>query len=146
MRATRSPHSARPRIFRINNRIIMKKITGNKWVMGALIGVVVLGGAGGIVYWFVTSGEVYTDNALVSAPTTDIAPTMAGPLEQIYVNVGDEVGPDTVVARVGDEILKTKTASQIVTVDAAIGTLWPRGAIGRRSGRSQPAPRSGSCR
>jgi len=48
-------------------------------------------------------------------------PSASGILEEVYVNVGDIVGPDTVVARVGNELLKTTASSVITDTDTALG-------------------------
>ena len=101
----------------------MKKLTENIWVMGSLLGVVVIGGVAGITYWWITLSRVYTDQAIVDAPITNISPSTSDILQQLYVNVGDIVGANTVVARVGNELLKTTAPSIITNTDTAIGTL-----------------------
>ncbi len=90
--------------------------------MTGLLAVFVLGGTAGISYYFISMGRVYTDKADVEAAVTTISPSAAGILEKVYVNVGDTVGPDTVVARVGNELLKTTTSCIITNTDTAIGT------------------------
>jgi len=101
----------------------MKKLTENIWVMTGLLAVVILGGTAGLAYYFVSMGRVYTDKAIVSASITTLSPSAPGTLQETYVNVGDIVGPDTVVARVGNELLKTTASSVITNVDTAIGTM-----------------------
>jgi len=101
----------------------MKKLTENVWIMAGLLTVIVVGGVAGLTYWYISMGRVYTDNAIISAPITNISPSAPGTLEEVYVNVGDVVGPDTVVARVGNELLKTTTSSVITDTDTAIGTM-----------------------
>jgi len=100
----------------------MKKLTENIWVMTGLLAVIVLGGTAGIAYYFVSMGRVYTDKADVEAAVTTISPSTPGILQEVYVNVGDIVGPDTVVARVGNELLKTTASSIITETDTALGT------------------------
>jgi len=100
----------------------MKKLTENIWVMTGLLAVVILGGTAGVSYYFVSMGRIYTDKAQVSAAITTISPSTAGILEEVYVNTGDMVGPDTVVARVGNELLKTTASSVITMTDTALGT------------------------
>src|SRR5438132_6136 len=101
----------------------MNKLTSNIWITASLAAVIVLGGTAGIAYWLTSQGRVYTDNALVSAPITSISPSMPGTLQEVYVNVGDIIAPDTVVARVGNELLKAKNASIVTSADTAIGTI-----------------------
>jgi len=101
----------------------MKKLTENIWVMTGLLAVVILGGTGATAYYFISMGRIYTDKAVVSGSITNISPTSAGTLQEVYVNVGDVVGPNTVVARVGNELLKTTGSSVITDTDTAIGTI-----------------------
>ena len=101
----------------------MKKLFENVWVTASLLGVLVIGGTAGLTYYFVTAGRIYTDKASVFAAVTTISPSGPGTLEEVYVNVGDIVGPNTVVARVGNELLKTTATSVITDTDTALGTI-----------------------
>jgi len=101
----------------------MKKLTENLWVMASLFGVVVIGGVVGLTYWWITLGRIYTDQAVVEAPITNVSPSTSDILKEVYVNVGDMVAANTVVARVGNELLKTTAPSVITNTDTAIGTL-----------------------
>ena len=106
------------------------KLTQNIWVTTGLIAVIVIGGTAGVAYWLATMGRVYTDKAVVSAPITNITPTASGILQEVYVNVGDILGPDTVVARVGNELLKTTSQSIVTETNTAIGsTISPSTAV-----------------
>lgn len=100
----------------------MKKLTENIWVMTGLLAVVILGATAGISYYFISIGRIYTDKAEVSASISTISPHTPGILQEVYVNVGDVVGPDKVVARVGNELLKTTASSIITLTDTALGT------------------------
>jgi multidrug resistance efflux pump len=101
----------------------MNKLTSNIWVTSGLIAVLVIGGVAALTYWFSTIGRVYTDKAVVSASVTTLSPSSAGILQETYVNVGDIVGPNTVVARVGNELLKTTDQSIVTDVNTAVGTM-----------------------
>lgn len=105
-----------------NEESAIKRLTKNVWVTSILLAVIILGAIGGIVYWKVSSESVYTDSASVSAPLTNLTPSVPGALNSVFVNVGDEVPANTVVAQVGNELLKTKTASEVVTTVTALGT------------------------
>jgi multidrug resistance efflux pump len=87
-----------------------------------LLGVIILAIAGGIVYWKISGESIYTDNASVMAPVTNLTSSVQGTLNNVFVNVGDLVPANKVVAQVGNELLKTKTASEVVTTDTALGT------------------------
>ena len=87
-------------------------------VIGALF---VIGIIGGGVYWFVSSKTVYIDQSVVQAPLINLSPTNSGSLQAVFVNVGDMVGANQPVARVGDEVVESKTAGEIVSVDQNIG-------------------------
>ncbi len=101
----------------------MKKLFENVWVTSSLLGVIVIGITAGATYLIVSSGRIYTDKASVSASITNISASAPGTLQEVYVNVGDIVGPDTIVARVGNELLKTTASSVITNTDTAIGTI-----------------------
>ena len=101
----------------------MKKLTENIWIMAGLLAVIVIGGVAGLTYLYVSSARVYTDKAIVNASVTSISPSVPGILQEVYVNVGDIVNPNTVVARVGNELLKTTASSVIADTDTAIGTM-----------------------
>lgn len=104
----------------------MPKITKKK-MLTVLAVLVVVGGALGGGYWYLHRNEVYVDKAEVSAPHIDLAPTTSGVLQAVYVKEGDEVPADTVVARVGNELIKTKTEALIVAVHADIGKSFAPG-------------------
>jgi multidrug resistance efflux pump len=90
-------------------------------VAAALI-VVVGGAAAGLAYWGVSSGRVAIDKASVSAPSIPLSPTHAGTLNQVYVKAGDTIPPNTVVAEVGTELLKSgDRAALVIDADTNLG-------------------------
>jgi multidrug resistance efflux pump len=98
-----------------------KSVFKNKWVKSGGIVALVLIICGGLLYWKMSSSEVGIDTSLITAPLINLSPTTGGQLEQTYVNEGDTVAANTPVAKVGDEIIKTKIAGEIVTVQTDIG-------------------------
>ena len=91
------------------------------WIRtGIIVGVIAVV-TGGFIYWRVTSLSVYVDAASIEAPLIDLAPSQAGTLEDVYVNVGDQVPQDATVARVGNELIKSKVAGVIVSEPDTIG-------------------------
>jgi multidrug resistance efflux pump len=100
-----------------------KAANGNRgkliaWVIGIIV---VVGTAGGGLYYYVTSKTVYIDLSQVTAPLINLSPVNSGVLEEVFVNVGDTVTINEPVARVGNEIVEAKVAGQIVSVDNNIG-------------------------
>lgn len=104
-----------------------KNVLQNKWVQSAGLIAAVLIIAGGFLYWQSSSTRVGIDNSLVSAPTIALAPTTAGTLNQIYVNAGDIVPANKVVAQVGNELIKTKVAGLIVSEQNDTGKIFTPG-------------------
>jgi len=96
-------------------------------VTGILAALVVASAAAGLLYWHMASHQVEIDNSIISAPQIDLASQTAGPLEEVFVNEGDTVPANAVVARVGNELIKTKTAGLIISVKKDIGELFNPG-------------------
>lgn len=86
-----------------------------------LVVILVVGGIGGGLYWYVSSQSVYIDQSIIQAPLINLSPVNSGVLQSVFVKAGDRVTVDQPVAEVGNEIVKAKTNGQIVTVDNNIG-------------------------
>jgi multidrug resistance efflux pump len=56
-----------------------------------------------------------------------LAPKAAGSLEEIYVHEGDVISADTVVARVGNALIKSDVSGTVISVNNAIGTIFNPG-------------------
>jgi multidrug resistance efflux pump len=88
-------------------------------VIGVII-LIILIVVGGIVAKTLGS-RVYTDQADIEAPVITLSPTAPGVLQKIFVNVGDYVAADTVVAQVGDQMIQTQVAGIITSTEDSIG-------------------------
>jgi multidrug resistance efflux pump len=106
---------------------VEKSILHNKWVQSSGAVALVLIIVGGLLYWQMSSTRVGIDTSVISAPVIDLSPTAPGQLQEIYVNEGDVVAANTPVAKVGDEIIKTKIAGKIITVRNNIGKSFNPG-------------------
>jgi multidrug resistance efflux pump len=95
--------------------------TNGKFIVWVIVALVVVAGIAAGLYYYVNSKTVYIDLSQVTAPLIDLSPTNSGVLEEVYVNVGDTVAVNSPIARVGNEIVKAKTAGEIVSVDNNIG-------------------------
>ncbi len=104
-----------------------------KFILWVILGLLVVGGLGGGLYWYVNAKTVYIDQSEITAPIINLSPVNSGVLEAVFVNDGDMVTADEPIARVGDEIVKAKTAGEIVSVDQNIGeylnTLTGQGTV-----------------
>jgi len=78
--------------------------------------------AAGIIWWLVNTTRVYVDTASVEANQIALAPSQPGVLQEVYVQEGDEVPQDKTVARVGNELIKSKVAGIVVSVSKDIGS------------------------
>ncbi len=91
------------------------------FILWIILGLVIVGALGGGLYWYVSAKTIYIDQSEITAPIINLSPVNSGVLEAVFVNDGDMVTADEPVARVGDEIVKAKTAGEIVSVDQNIG-------------------------
>ena len=98
-----------------------------KLLIAALVALFLLAGLGGGIYLVFTSKRIYIDKSEISAPTTALSPAKAGILEQLFVNPGDWVEANSVVARVGDDLIKAKNAGQVIATENNIGTIFSPG-------------------
>lgn len=98
----------------------MNKIN-RKSIFILLIVLIIGGSIGGAFVWYNAQKTVYIDLAEISAPTINLSAETSGPLEQAMVNTGDQVRENTVVARVGDQLVKTKVAGLIVSTQNDLG-------------------------
>ncbi len=88
------------------------------WVIVALV---VVGGAGGGLYWYVNSKTVYIDLSQIQAPLINLSPTTSGVLQAMYVNPGDMVTANEPIALVGNQVVEAQTAGEIVATNDNIG-------------------------
>ena len=91
------------------------------WIRAGLIAFAFLALAGGLIYWRISSLRVYVDTASIEAPLIDLSPSQPGTLEDVYAQVGDQVNANTTVARVDNELIKTKVAGIVVSITEKTG-------------------------
>lgn len=98
-----------------------KKLVDNPWVKAG--GAIVLAAAivGGLLYWQIGLTRISIDKSLVAAPQIALSPSQPGQLSQVFVNEGDFIKANTPVAKVGDELIKSKVAGEVISVRNDIG-------------------------
>ena len=99
----------------------MKSHTQKNWIRAGLVALCFVAIAAGLIYWFSVSKRVYVDSASIEAPLIQLSPAAPGVLQEVYVQEGDIVPANTPVARVGNELVKSKVSGVIVSVPETIG-------------------------
>lgn len=99
----------------------------NKIIAAVSVVVIILAGAGGIIYLNIVSGRVYIEDSSISATVINLSPAVGGTLQEIFVNVGDTVQMSAPIARVGNELIKAKSDGQILSVNTDIGASFGPG-------------------
>lgn len=95
-------------------------------IVAAVLVIVVGGGIGALAYILSSNKTVYIENATIQAPVVDLSPAAAGTLNAVYVSAGDTVAPNTVVATVGTELIKTTSGGLVISANNNIGkTVGP---------------------
>jgi multidrug resistance efflux pump len=101
----------------------VKKLKDNLHLVLALAAGLVLIGAGIFIYLKISGGQVYIENSQLVADKIDLASPVGGTLNAVYVNEGDYVKADAVVAEVGNALVKSKVDGLIVSTRSDIGKL-----------------------
>ncbi len=92
-------------------------------VAAAFLLVVVGGGIAGAAYFAVAQKTVYIEKAHVSAPTVDLGPTVPGVLRSVFVSPNEVVPPNTVVAQVGNELIKSIDGGLVISTNDNLGKI-----------------------
>jgi multidrug resistance efflux pump len=104
-----------------------RKIFQNKAVRSGLVLALALILAGGLLYYVSSTFRVTIADSLVQAPEIGLSPDASGVLDDVYVQEGDRVPAYFVVAKVGDDLVKTKVAGIIISVQNDIGKTYAPG-------------------
>lgn len=91
------------------------------YILAAGILIVLGGGIAGLTYLTVSSKTIFIDKAQIEAPMVTLSPTTSGTLRAVYVNEGQVLAPNTVVAQVGVELIKSTSGGLVVTANKSIG-------------------------
>jgi len=98
--------------------------TRNKIIIISAVLLLIVGSVAGFMYWKTTSARIYVEKAKVYAPTISLYPKVAGTLQEVYVNVGDTVGINAPIARVGNELIKAKSTGLVLSVSTNVGASF----------------------
>ncbi len=90
-------------------------------MIAAALVVLIGGGMATFAYLAVSSSQVYIDKAVIQAPEVDLAPTQGGIVRNVFVTEGETIPPNTVVAQVGDELVKSAAGGLVISAANDIG-------------------------
>ena len=105
----------------------MARFVRSPWFVALIVVAVIAGLAGGVFYLMNTSSRIAIEKAEVSAPLIPLSSRSGGALKNVFVYEGDEIQKNTVVAQVGNDLIKTETTGRIVLVNNNIGKLFNPG-------------------
>jgi multidrug resistance efflux pump len=110
--------------------MIRQRMRENPTTVRIIVALAALGLFGGLLYWQSLQGRVYIENAQIQAPVITVSPSAAGFLDRLYVDEGEYVGRNQVLAKVGDELLKARTAGLVIRTQNTPGQMvTPQDAI-----------------
>jgi multidrug resistance efflux pump len=100
-----------------------KKMDRRVLALASFLIIVIGGTIAGVAYILAGNKTVYIDKAQIMAPTITLSPSAPGVLKEVDVAEGDTVLPNTVVAVVGTELIKSTSGGLVITVNNNIGKL-----------------------
>ncbi|MDI6778207.1 MAG: HlyD family efflux transporter periplasmic adaptor subunit [Patescibacteria group bacterium] len=100
-----------------------EKSARKKMLGGAAIALLLAGIIAGVLYFRLAGSRVYDEDAQIYAPEIKLAPEGPGILREIYVREGDIVPKNFVVAKVGEELVKTKETGLVILAEKEIGKI-----------------------
>jgi multidrug resistance efflux pump len=84
---------------------------------------IALAAVGGAAYLIILQSRVYIEKSEISAPTITLTPLKGGTIDKLYVNVGETVRKNQLLAKVGDETIKAPTAGIIIDTSDTPGQM-----------------------
>ena len=100
-----------------------EKPVNRKILLGIAVILVAAGLIAGFFYLRVAGSRVYDENAEIFAPESMLAPEKSGILQEIYVQEGQIVPKNFVVARVGNELVKAKEEGLVILAAKETGKI-----------------------
>ena len=89
--------------------------------IAAFLVIVVGGGIAALAFTLVSAKSVYIDKSQLEAPVVDLSSTAPGILRATFVKEGDLIRPNTIVAQVGVELIKSSAGGLVTVVNNNIG-------------------------
>lgn len=99
----------------------VKTLERHVLMIAAALLIVVGGGIVAAAYLSASNATVYIDKSQVEAPQVDLAPTVSGVLQNMFVEEGETIAPNTLVAQVGNELIKSTSGGLVISASKDIG-------------------------
>jgi len=112
-----------------DNKIEKKKIDSKKKNRIILLAIVlaVISALVGLAVYARISNRVYIEKSEISASEISLSSTTGGVLEEVFVKSGDYITANTAIARVGQEIIKSKNDGLVISLSDDIGKNFGKG-------------------
>lgn len=88
---------------------------------------IIVASAIGLIYLDVISKRVYVEKSEIDAPQIALSSKSGGILEELFVREGDEISEGAIVAKVGNELVKSKEAGLVISRQNSIGKYFNAG-------------------
>ena len=105
----------------------IKGLKKNQNLFNILFIVVLVGFLGGLGYWKISSDRIYIEKSEISGTEISLSPQTNGILFENFVKDGDIVGENAPIARIGNELIKSKVGGMIISSRDDVGTVFNRG-------------------
>jgi multidrug resistance efflux pump len=104
-------------------RRIMDKMRQNPKAMAAVAIVTIIAIIGGLAYLQVLQTRVFIEDCQISAPIISLGPAQAGVIDRYYVNEGERVHKNQILAKIGDEQIKARTDGIVLMIQNTPGQM-----------------------
>jgi multidrug resistance efflux pump len=106
-----------------NNTNIFKK----PWVYSLVSFIVIFGLLGVFLFWQTQKNTVFIENSYLDAPIINLASSLPGSLNALYVKEGDKVEANSQIALVGSQIIYTKESGVVSSAPIVLGSYFMPG-------------------
>ena len=110
----------------VEEKQISRLKLSNRGIITIVLILIAIGGAI-MAYLAYSDRSIYIEKSDIESPEIDLAATAPGVLNDMLVKAGDTVTANEVVARVGDELIKSKIAGLVTKADATVGQSFAAG-------------------
>lgn len=100
-----------------------EKPVSRKALLGIVVILIAVGAVAGLIYLRIAQSRVYDENGEIQAPEIALAPKTPGILEEIYVSEGQMIPKNSIVARVGNELIKAKEGGLVILTAKETGEI-----------------------